>query len=261
MSIRMFLASSALTMIAASAHAATLPADWTVVGTAGVGSPNGVVTAPSATESGYYYVSTANGPSGGGSLSGIGGTNGSTVTTGTFAAAANDVLEFMFNYVTSDGASFADYGWARVIDAATSAEVALLFTARTTPGGNTVPGFGMPPLNATLVPADTPIVAGAPVWDALGSDSNTCFSTGCGYTGWIKSTFNIAAAGSYKLQFGVTNWSDSGWDSAMAFAGAKIGNVIITPPVDPAPIPLPASMVLLGAGVGALGILRRRKRS
>lgn len=259
MSIRMLLASSALAMLSVSAQAATLPSGWTVVGTAGVGSPNGVVTAPSATESGYYYVSTDNGPDGGGSLSGLGGTNGSTVTTGAFAAAANETLEFMFNYVTSDGAGFSDYGWARVIDAVTSAEVALLFTARTTTGGNTVPGFGMPPLNATLVPADTPIVPGAPIWDALGGDSNTCFSTGCGYTGWITSTFNIATAGNYKLQFGVTNWTDTAYDSGMAFAGAKIGNVVITPPVDIAPIPLPASVLLLGAGVGALGVMRRRK--
>lgn len=259
MTIRTLLTSTAFTLLAVSAQAATLPADWTVVGTAGTGSPNGVVTAPSATESGYYYVSTTNGVGGAGSLSGIGGTNGSTVTTGAFAAAAGEVLEFMFNYVTSDGAGFSDYGWARVIDAVSSAEVALLFTARTTPGGNTVPGFGMPPLNATLVPADTPIVPGAPIWDALGSSSNTCFNAGCGYTGWITSTFNIAAAGSYKLQFGVTNWSDEFYDSGMAFAGAKIGNVIITPPVDPAPIPLPASAVLLGAGMGVLGMMRRRK--
>lgn len=261
MNARTLLASAAATaLLAFGAQAATLPSDWSVVGNAGTGSPNGVVTAPSATESGYYYVSTNGGPSGGGSLSGIGGTNGSSVTTGAFAAAAGETLEFLFNYVTSDGAGFADYGWARLIDATSSAEVALLFTARTTPGGNTVPGFGMPPLNATLVPADTPIVAGAPIWDALGGNSGTCYNTGCGYTGWIQSTFDIAAAGTYKLQFGVTNWSDQIWHSGMAFAGAKIGDVIITPPVDPAAVPLPASALLLGAGMGAMGLMRRRQK-
>lgn len=257
----LFASVAATALLAVGAQAATLPSGWTVVGNAGTGSPNGVVTAPSSTESGYYYVSTSGGPSGGGSLSGLGGTNGSTVTTAAFAAAAGETLEFLFNYVTSDGASFADYGWARLIDAATSAEIALLFTARTTTGGNTVPGFGMPPLNATLVPADTPINAGAPIWDALGGSSNTCYDIGCGYTGWIQSSYDIAAAGNYKLQFGVTNWSDTGWDSGMAFAGAKIGDVIITPPVDPAPVPLPASVLLLGAGIGAMGALRRRRKA
>ena len=47
----------------------------------------------------------------------------------------------------------------------------------------------------------------------------------------------------------------------MAFAGAKIGDVIITPPVDPAPVLLPASALLLGAGVGAMGVLRRRRKA
>lgn len=259
---RTLLASAAMTaMLAFGAQAATLPSGWTAVGNAGTGDPNGVVTAPSVTESGYYYVSTNGGTSGGGSLAGIGGTNGSTVTTGVFTAAAGETLEFLFNYVTSDGAGFADYGWARLIDAVTSNEVALLFTARTTQGGNTVPGFGMPPLNATLVPADTPIVPGAPIWNVLGSDSGTCYAGGCGYTGWIQSTFDIAAAGNYKLQFGVTNWSDTLFDSGMAFAGAKIGDVIITPPVDPAAVPLPASALLLGAGVGGLGVLRRRQKA
>lgn len=262
MNARTFLASAAATaLLAFGAQAATLPSGWTATGNAGTGSPNGVVTTPSATESGYYYVSTDGGTDGGGSLASIGGTNGSSVTTGAFAAAAGETLEFLFNYVTSDGGGFADYGWARLIDATTSAEVALLFTARTTPGGNTVPGFGMPPLNATLVPADTPIVAGAPIWDALGSNSSTCYSTGCGYTGWIQSIFDIDDAGTYKLQFGVTNWGDESWHSGMAFAGAKIGDVIITPPVDPAPVPLPASALLLGAGMGAMGVLRRRQKA
>lgn len=262
---RTLLASAAATaLLAFGTQAATLPSDWSVVGNAGTGSPNGVVTAPSATESGYYYVSTSGAPSDGGSLPGIGGqgfpTNGSTVTTGTFAAAAGETLEFLFNYVTSDGAGFADYGWARLLTE-TGDQVALLFTARTTPGGNSVPGFSMPEPEATLSPATVTIVPGGPVWDALGDSSGACYATGCGYTGWVQSTYSIGTAGSYKLQFGVTNWNDQIFHSGMAFAGAKIGNVVITPPVDPSPVPLPASALLLGAGVGAMGVLRRRQKA
>lgn len=250
-----------MTVLRLGAQAATLPADWTVVGTAGVGAPNGVVTSPSATETGYYYVSTEGGTSGGGALTGIGGTNGSSVTTGAFAAAAGDLLKFLFNYVTSDGAGFADYGWARLLDATTDAQVALLFTARTTPGGDTVPGFGMPLPEATMTPSSTPIIPGGPAWDALGGSSGACYSTGCGYTGWIESTYTVATAGTYKLQFGVTNFIDQAYDSGMAFAGAKIGDVVITPPVgpSPSPVPLPASAALLVAAIGALGAVRQRK--
>lgn len=266
MKVTTFVTAAITTVAAFGAQAATLPSDWTVVGTAGVGAPNGVVTAPSADENGYYYVTTDGGPNGGGSLDTLpnntGSTTGSTVTTGAFAAAAGETLSFLFNYVTSDGSGYADYGWARIIDAVTSEEVSLLFTARTTPGGDTVPGFGMPTLNATLEPASTPIIDGGPAWDALGTDSGKCFNgtgQGCGYTGWIKSTFNIVEAGNYKLQFGISNWSDTAYQSGMAFAGAKIGDVIITPPVDPAPVPLPASALLLIAGMGALGVVRGRK--
>lgn len=59
----------------------------------------------------------------------------------------------------------------------------------------------------------------------------------------------------------MANWNDTLFNSGMAFAGAKIGDVIITPPVDPAAVPLPASALLLGAGVGGLGVLRRRQKA
>lgn len=266
---RNLLASAAATVVLAfGAQAATLPSDWTVVGNAGTGSPNGDVGAPPAQGPGYYYVSTDGGVDDGGALEGVGGignpTDGSNVITAAFSAAAGEMLEFYFNYVTSDSAGFADYGWARLLDAVTNTEVALLFTARTTESGSSVPGFGMPAPAATLDPTNVGINDGKTVWDVLGSDSGRCYlnvGQGCGATGWIKSSYAIVAGGTYKLQFGVTNWNDEGFDSAMAFAGAKVGDVIITPPVDPAPVPLPASAVLLGAGMGALGILRRRKKA
>ncbi|MDQ1899169.1 NF038132 family protein [Paracoccus sp. WLY502] len=267
--IRTFLTTAAATaLLAVGAHAATLPSGWTAEGNAGTGSPNGVVSAPPAQGPGYYYVSTAGGVTGGGSLPGVGGTgvarNGSNVITAAFTAAVGDVLEFYFNYVTSDGAGFADYGWSRLLDATTSDEVALLFTARTTPTGSSVPGFGMPAPAATLDPVSVDIQDGATFWDVLGSSSGTCYiaiGEGCGATGWVKSTYTITEAGSYTLQFGVTNWNDTAFDSGMAFAGAKIGDVIITPPVDPAAVPLPASALLLGAGIGAMGVMRRRQKA
>lgn len=262
--LQMILAASALTALTTlGAHAATFPADWSVNGNAGTAAPNGDVAAPPAQGPGYYYVSTVNGVNKGGELEGIGGsgtaTTGSNVTTSSFSAAAGEMIEFFFNYVTSDGAGYADYGWARLLDATTNSQVALLFTARTTPDGSSVPGFEMPTPEATLDPSSVTINNGATVWDVLGDDSGDCYAAGCGSTGWVKSTYALKADGTYKLQFGVTNWGDTGYQSAMAFAGAQVGDVIITPPVDPAPVPLPASAVLLGAGMGALGFLRRRK--
>ncbi|MDO5631325.1 MAG: NF038132 family protein [Paracoccus sp. (in: a-proteobacteria)] len=244
-----------------SAQAATLPSDWIVNGNAGYMNPQGVVTAPPQQGPGYYYVSTWDGVEGVGALPGVGGPgspiNGSTVATGLFAAKAGDMLNFFFNYVTSDGAGYADYGWARLLNSVGD-QVALLFTARTTPGGSSVPGFSMPDPEATLNPGTVTITPGGPDWDALGLDSNLCYAGGCGYTGWVQSSYTIQNPGDYRLEFGVINWNDSNWASAMAFAGATIGDVDITPPT-PAPVPLPASGLLLLAGLGVVGAIRRKR--
>ncbi|MDO5613420.1 MAG: NF038132 family protein [Paracoccus sp. (in: a-proteobacteria)] len=230
-------------------------------GNAGYMNPQGVVTAPPQQGPGYYYVSTWDAPAGVGALPGVGGSglpmNGSTVATGLFSSNAGDMLNFFFNYVTSDGAGYADYGWARLLNSVGD-QVALLFTARTTPGGSSVPGFSMPDPEATLSPATVTITPGGPVWDALGSNSGACFDNGCGYTGWVQSSYTIQNPGEYRLEFGVTNWNDQIFASAMAFAGATIGDVVITPPT-PAPVPLPASGLLLLAGLGAVGAIRRQR--
>lgn len=238
---------------------------WACTGHCGTSGANGVVTmSPYPGSTAYGWVSSDAGVTGLG-LPGIGGTgsatNGSRIRSGLFVAKAGDDLSFYFNFVTSDGAGYADYAWARLLDSG-GTQVALLFTARTTPGGNTVPGFSMPPLTATLTPAATPIVPGGPTWAPLGSDSGSCYATGCGYTGWIKADYVIATAGSYQLEFGVVNWNDTAYDTGMAFDGATIGGSAIGGGGSAQQIPtlteygLFAMIVLLGA----LGIRQARRR-
>jgi hypothetical protein len=248
---------------AAGMALAAAPAQATCVGGCGIHAANGVVTA-SPLGGDYHYVTTFGGVDGVGSL-GVGSeTNGSVFTTGSFTAQAGDSLQFYFNYVTSDGSGFEDYGWAQLQDLA-GAPVATLFTARTITSGNVVPGFGLPGLLATLNPATTPIIAGAPAWSLLGPTSTkTCWDAGCGYTGWIKSTYTVASAGSYRFAVGVTNLHDTIFDTGMAFAGITIAGTAV--PDDDGDgsvgaVPEPAAWALLIAGFGMTGATMRRRRS
>ncbi len=82
----------------------------------------------------------------------------------------------------------------------------------------------MPAPAATLDPSTVDINDGATVWDVLGASSGTCYNgvgEGCGATGWVKSTYTVAAAGSYTLQFGVTNWNDTLFDAAWPLPGPR----------------------------------------
>lgn len=234
----------------------------TVIGSAGTLGANGVVTLPPNGDPSYGWVSTWGGVAGAG-LSyivpgingGIGNTNGSILRSDIFSATSGDVLQFDFNYVTTDGAGFADYGWARLLDTSNN-EIALLFTARTKPSGSIVPGFAMPAPAATLTPASVPIIGGAPVWAPLGGSSGTCFNTGCGYTGWVQANYSILASGNYVLEFGVTNWSDTYYDSGLAFSGATIsGNPLNTN----SEVPVPAALWLFVSGLTGLAGLGRIK--
>lgn len=172
----------------------------------------------------YNWVSTNMGQVGAGQLAGFGGSNGSSLTSDAFYAAAGSKVEFYFNYVTSDGAGFADYAWSQLIGASSSTT---LFTARTQPTGSIVPGFGLPGVNATLSPVEVPIISGGPQWAPLGGWSGIWCDSGCGYTGWIKSTYEIHTAGTYQLAFGVTNWIDEAYDSGLAFQGLLLNGSVI----------------------------------
>jgi hypothetical protein len=249
----------AMTLAAASASAAPLPAGWTSIGNAGTNNAaDGDVTlAPGFST--YQWISTNGGVDGVGRLP-VGPTgqetDGSYAQTPTFAVNAGDKLNFYFNYITSDGDGYPEYAWAGLYSGAGAGTFdSYLFTARTTPVGNTVPGFGLPGLGAgvTLTPATTAIIAGGPDFSPLGGDSGDCWDDGCGYTGWIQMNYTFTAAGIYSLGFGVTNANDRAFDSAFAIAGVAINDT----PIDQ--VPEPITLALFGLGLAGVGVARRRR--
>lgn len=233
-----------------------IPAGWTCTGNCGTAGADGVVTLAPSGGTQYGWVSTSSGVSGLGL--GIGSeTNGSTLNSQLFSASAGDMLNFEFNFVTSDGAGFADYAWASLLDSLNNT-VAVLFTARTTPAGNSVPGFGMPPIAATITPSIVTIIPGGPAWSPLGGSSGACYSTGCGYSDWVSSSYSIASAGNYSLQFGTVNWADTAFQTGLAFDGITVGGNPIGG--GGVPVPEPSTLLLIGSGmVGLVGMRRLRK--
>jgi hypothetical protein len=236
-----------------TASAAPLPTGWTCIGNCGSAVADGVVTLPPV-GTGYQYVSSSDGVAGAGQLS-VGGTQGSSLQSQAFAGVTGTKLTFSFNYVTSDGAGFADYAWAKLLNLTNNTET-LLFTARTQPTGNIVPGFGLPDPTTGVTLGSSTIIAGAPDWSLLGTSSGSCFDAGCGYTGWVNSLYTLTASGNYALSVGVTDWEDTQFASGLAVAGLAVDgvDVITEQPVGNVPLPGSALLVL----IGALGLARGR---
>ena len=246
------------TLFSAAAGAGMIPVGYTCTGNCGTDGSDGSITLSPIGSSQYEWISTNGGTLGVGVLptGALGSeTDGSTLATPVFSANAGTSLNFYFNFVTSDGAGFADYAWAELFSS-TGSPVALLFTARTVASGSIVPGTGMPAPLATLNPTSVPIIGGAPTWSPLGGSSDTCWSSGCGYTDWIDSNYTISNAGSYYLEIGVVNWGDESFDTGLAMDGVTVDGVSVG-----ASTPEPATLTLFGLGLGIAALARRRRRA
>jgi hypothetical protein len=99
------------------------------------------------------------------------------------------------------------------------------------------------------------------VWDPLGVSSGFCWDAAntCGPSGWIH-RLHLSGAGNFVLEFGVVNWGDEVFDSALAFDFSGLGQARFPDAATPAARRagyIPTSPLL---GLGPMGGLARRKR-
>jgi len=266
---------------------------WTKqAGAAGlVGSTETVPLSPSSSKP-VGYVTTDGGVNGSSALDlkehgkGIGNeTNGSAVRSSTFTAANNDRLQLYFNYVSTDGGGYGDYAWARLVNESNNNTAAWLFTARSSNSarGQVVPGgvLGdqedndlLDKMGAVLNNGDTidGTLSTNTNWAPLGTDSGYCWdgSSTCGATGWILSDYTVRGGGSYYLEFGVVNWGDEAFQSALAFDFNGLresqfqGFDVLTDTGNggTTPVPEPHSLALALLGLALLcGTVARRRWS
>ena len=266
----------ALALPAAQAVDVAPPPDlatWICTGQCGASVSQGdIVLSPFASPA-YGFVTTSGSEALGVSPLSLGAnsrgeeTNGSRLVSAPFHAEAGDRLEVQFNYASTDGKGFDDYAWARIVSAAGGETVAWLFTARSSNSstGNIVPGdvlrredfdpraviVNYADYSFTSKTVDDPID-----WAPLGASNGTCWrdnAQGCGFTGWLMSRHDFAAAGEFRLELGVVNWGDGAYDSGLAF---DVRGLTAAVPEPGMPATLLAGLALV-AGLS----LRRRPRS
>jgi PEP-CTERM motif len=268
------LAAVALVLLGArNANAVTVGSldTWTCDGACGSATADGHIGQSPLGNPQFGFVTTAGSLATGVAPLSIGAgvnTNGSRYVSSAFDATGP--VDAYFNYITTDGKAFTDFGWARLVNDTTNTTAAWLFAARSStkntkdviPGGVTT---AFKPKTAIEGFADFRFSRlDAPTASFLGESSGTCFSSSntCGSTGWLHSTVSVAS-GRYRLEVGVTNVSDGIFDSALAFdlSGLPVQfqmNALFDRAAL-APVPEPTSLALMLAGGAAVFAARRRQ--
>jgi hypothetical protein len=282
---------SALAMIQAhaaqSAETAIHDLTWFATGAAGLIGETGTVPVSATGNTNFGFVTTAGGAGHFGSADNVspldlksdgksneGTNNGSKIVSSTFTGIEDNTLTLQFNYISTDGRGYDDYAWARLVNAGSNETAAWLFTARSTNSarGNVVPGDVLNRQVDKDAPDELDAVLNngesigfnvtSTVWQPLGGFSGYCWDDAntCGPSGWILSEYTFTTTGSYFLEFGVANWGDEVYDSALAFDfnGLNAANFPNAPLITAVPEPETYAMML--AGLALLGSRVRRSR-
>lgn len=202
--------------------------------------------------------------------------NGTKIVSDAFSGIAGNTLTLHFNYISTDGRGYDDYAWARLVDAASNETAAWLFTARSTNSarGNVIPGDVLnrqvdrdapDQLDAVLNDGDRiGFDVSSTTWQPLGISSGYCWDDAntCGPSGWVKSSYVLAQTGTFRLEFGVANWGDEIFDSALAFdfVGLDAANFPNAPLIASVPEASTHAMFLAGIALAGVVALRRRAR-
>lgn len=282
--------STALALLStATVHAAETAigqVSWLATGAAGL--IEGTTTVPvSPTGNSYFgFVTTAGGAGHFGSPDNVsplilktdgkgneGTNNGTKIVSDAFSGVAGDTLTLHFNYISTDGRGYDDYAWARLVNAGSNETAAWLFTARSTNSarGNVIPGDVLnrqvdnnapDALDAVLNDGDRiGFDVASTSWQPLGISSGYCWDDAntCGPSGWVKSSYTLAQSGSFRLEFGVANWGDEIFDSALAFdfVGLNSTNFPNAPLIASVPEPSTYAMFIAGLAFVGAGFGRR----
>jgi len=277
------LVAASMTFTAVHAAPAALDgAGWTATGAAGlIGTSSTVPLSPTGNQL-FGFVTTADSAAHNVSplllkTDGKGNeaaNNGTKIVSGSFSALANASLSLHFNYVSTDGRGYDDYAWARLVNAGTDTTAAWLYTARSTNSarGNVVPGDVLSrqqdntlpdELDATLNDGNSVgFNVSSTAWQPLGIYSGSCWNSAntCGPSGWIRSDYTFKQSGNYYLEFGVVNWGDEAFDSALAFDYSGLAPADFPGLSVLAAVPEPGQVAMMLSGLGLMTAMGWRNR-
>jgi hypothetical protein len=197
------------------------------------------------------------------SFTGVAGsTTGSVLTSALFSVGAGEALALDLNFLTNDGGGYSDYAIVRLLDSSDNV-VATLYTAQTVGSiDQAVPavnfgglglseGVTLTPPSATfngLLSGPLDGVAYGPGRYQDGSEEGVG-----GGSGWVTSSY-APGAGTYKLQFIVSDVDDELYDSALVIDNIRTSAVSANPE--------PGSLTLAAVGaISLLGYRLRRRRA